>query len=375
MKVYLVSGAVRDAILDVPVKDRDWVVVGATHEQMLEQGYTMADPEFPVYHHPQTGEEYALARKEQKTAAGYRGFELIYTPDVTLAEDLQRRDLTINAMAQDFETGEIIDPFNGQEDLHDGFLRHVSHDFVDDPIRLLRIARFAARFGVWGFRVAHGTHALLKKMVRSSELNAIVPERLWQETERALADSAPDRYFHVLNQSGALAVLFPELAVLFMLPEAHQKAQGLSKLALAAKTIESAESRCAILFGQLTVEAFDKVVVRMPMPKRFQQITQQVIHAQISLGNELSDEQVLNWVKQQDGFKKTDRFTRICQIIKVIKPAVIHNIEFLQRCQEALLPVSVKQLDITGLKGAQIGEKLDQARREVIASVKKEVMT
>ncbi len=210
-QIYLVGGAVRDRLLGLPVVDRDWVVVGATPAYMLAQGFQPLPGDFPVFRHPETGEEYALARRETKTGRGYHGFSVETGPDVTLEEDLSRRDLTINAMAED-EQGVIIDPFHGREDLDQGLLRHVSSAWVEDPVRILRIARFAARFDPWGFRVAHGTHGLMKQMVASGELDSLQGVRVRQEMEKALETERPWRFFQVLHASGALDVLFPALA-------------------------------------------------------------------------------------------------------------------------------------------------------------------
>lgn len=211
MKVYLVGGAVRDRLLGLPVKDRDWLVVGATAEQMREQGFLQPDTGFPVFLHPKSGEEYALARIEHKQGSGYRGFRFDCHPGITLEQDLQRRDLTINAMAED-EQGRLIDPFGGEQDLRDGMLRHVSPAFVEDPLRLLRCARFAARLGRWGFRVSHGTFALLKQMAASGELQTLSPERFWEEMSDALASDQPWRFFTLLQHCGALAVLAPPIS-------------------------------------------------------------------------------------------------------------------------------------------------------------------
>ncbi len=210
-RIYLVGGAVRDRLLGLPVVDRDWVVVGATPENMLARGFEPLPGDFPVFRHPETGEEYALARRETKTGSGYHGFSVETGLDVTLEEDLARRDLTINAMAED-EQGNIIDPFNGQEDLELGLLRHVTPAWVEDPVRMLRIARFAARFAPWGFRVAHGTHGLMKKMAASGELAHLQGARVRQEMEKALMTDRPWRFFQVLHACGALEQLFPVLA-------------------------------------------------------------------------------------------------------------------------------------------------------------------
>jgi tRNA nucleotidyltransferase (CCA-adding enzyme) len=214
MQTYLVGGAVRDKLLDLPVRERDWVVVGATPERMIAQGFRPVGKEFPVFLHPETHEEYALARTERKVGPGYKGFVFHAAPDVSLEEDLRRRDLTINAMAET-AAGELIDPFNGQSDLHDGVLRHVSTAFAEDPVRILRVARFAARFGEWGFRVAHDTNKLMRQMVDNGEVDALVPERVWAELEKTLATRTPARFFEVLHGCGALGTLFPELEALF----------------------------------------------------------------------------------------------------------------------------------------------------------------
>src|SRR5256885_5337521 len=208
MKAYIVGGAVRDALLGVPVNDRDWVVVGATPDDMLAAGYKPVGQDFPVFLHPQTHEEYALARTERKTAPGYHGFTFHADPSVTLEQDLERRDLTINAMAQDAD-GRVIDPFGGRDDLRDKVLRHVSPAFAEDPVRILRLARFAARFD--DFAVAPQTLALMRDMVRAGEVDALVPERVWQELSRGLMERRPSRMFEVLRACGALARLLPEV--------------------------------------------------------------------------------------------------------------------------------------------------------------------
>ncbi len=214
MQVYLVGGAVRDRLLGLPVRERDWVVVGATPQEMLALGYTPVGKDFPVFLHPETKEEYALARTERKTGPGYTGFAVHADPDVTLEEDLLRRDLTINAMAETPD-GRLIDPYGGRDDLDKGILRHVSPAFAEDPVRILRIARFAARFSRQGFHVAHETNRLLRTMVTSGEVDQLVPERVWAEFVKALAEPVPVRFFEVLHGCGALARLFPELEPLY----------------------------------------------------------------------------------------------------------------------------------------------------------------
>ncbi len=216
MQRYLVGGAVRDAMLGVPIGDRDWVLVGATPDALIAQGYLPVGRDFPVFLHPQTREEVALARTERKTAPGYQGFAIHAAPDVTLEQDLARRDLTINAMAQD-DAGRVIDPYGGQRDLERRVLRHVSPAFAEDPVRILRLARFAARFD--GFEVAPETQALMRSMVDGGEVDALVPERVWQELSRGLMEARPSRMFEVLRACGALHRLLPEVDALFGVPQ------------------------------------------------------------------------------------------------------------------------------------------------------------
>ncbi|MFQ5487223.1 MAG: multifunctional CCA addition/repair protein [Gammaproteobacteria bacterium] len=218
LKVYRVGGAVRDRLLGLPVDDRDWVVVGATPEEMRARGFRQVGRDFPVFLHPETHEEYALARTERKVGPGYRGFEVHADPDVTLEEDLRRRDITINAMAETPE-GELIDPYGGYRDLQQRILRHVSPAFSEDPLRILRVARFAARFSPLGFCVADETMALMRRMVTVGEVDALVPERVWKETERALGEKRPTAFFQVLRDCDALARLFPEIESLFGVPQ------------------------------------------------------------------------------------------------------------------------------------------------------------
>ena len=220
MKTYVVGGAVRDRLLGLPVHDRDWVVVGSTPEAMLAAGYQPVGKDFPVFLHPQTHEEYALARTERKSAPGYQGFTFHAAPEVTLEQDLARRDLTINAIAQDPDTGALTDPFGGQSDLSAGVLRHVSDAFVEDPVRLLRTARLAARFPA--FKLAPETAALLVAMVDNGEVDALVPERVWQELSRGLMAERPDRMFELLRGCGALKLLLPEVDRLWGVPQSAE---------------------------------------------------------------------------------------------------------------------------------------------------------
>ena len=221
MKVYLVGGAVRDEQLGLPVTERDWCVVGATPAEMREAGYRQVGKDFPVFLHPDSGEEYALARTERKTAAGYHGFEFHTDPGVTIEDDLGRRDLTINAIAKD-DSGQLVDPHGGLADIRDRVLRHVSDAFVEDPVRVLRVARFAARFSSLGFEIAPETMALMRSMTDNGEIDALVPDRVWKETELALLGRDSRVYFETLRACGALAVLFPEVDRLFGTPQPVQ---------------------------------------------------------------------------------------------------------------------------------------------------------
>lgn len=246
MKIYAVGGAIRDALLGQAVKDRDYVVVGATPEQMAAQGYRPVGRDFPVFLHPRTHEEYALARTERKIAAGYHGFQFFYAPDVTLEEDLARRDLTINAMAREVRpdgslSGPVIDPFDGQADLAARVFRHVGSAFAEDPVRILRVARFAARFDE--FTVAPETLALMRAMVRAGEVDALVPERVWQEMARGLMECTPSRMFTLLREAGALARLLPELDALYGMPRPAAGRAGGDAGAHAMRVLDHAAAR------------------------------------------------------------------------------------------------------------------------------------
>lgn len=218
MKTYLVGGAVRDKLLNRPVTERDWVVLGETPESMLQRGFRAVGKDFPVFLHPKTNEEYALARTERKTAKGYKGFSVNASPDVTLEQDLLRRDLTINAIAMT-EQGELIDPYGGQRDLELRLFRHVSPAFVEDPVRVLRLARFAARYAPLGFTIAPETHSLMCEIVEAGEVDELVPERIWAEVVKALGETQPSAFFYTLKDCGALAKIFPELDALFGVPQ------------------------------------------------------------------------------------------------------------------------------------------------------------
>src|SRR5688572_2774012 len=257
MQVYLVGGAVRDRMLGREVTERDWVVVGATPAALEKQGYIPVGRDFPVFLHPKTKEEYALARQERKTGPGYRGFVTEFSPAVTLEEDLRRRDLTINAMAEDAD-GKVVDPFGGKRDLDARVLRHVSEAFLEDPVRILRVARFAARYASYGFRVADETLELMRRMVANGEASALVAERVWTETEKALQEKSPQVFFEVLRACGALAVVYPEIDALFGVPQPekwHPEVDtGLHQLLALQQAVRlggGIESRFAVLMHDL----------------------------------------------------------------------------------------------------------------------------
>lgn len=257
MEKYLVGGCVRDALLGLPVQDKDWVVVGATPAMMLQQGFIQVGKDFPVFLHPETKEEYALARTERKVGSGYYNFICDYEPTVTLEEDLARRDLTINAIAKTMD-GKIIDPYGGQNDLQQKILRHVSAAFSEDPVRILRVARFVARFAPLGFSVDPETLQLMQEMVASGEVDALVPERVWQEMHRALQTDAPEVFFTCLRSCGALARIFPQLDCLWGVPqkaEYHPEIDTGEHIILAlrqaAKLTSKPEVRFAVLCHDL----------------------------------------------------------------------------------------------------------------------------
>lgn len=244
MQVYLVGGAVRDRLLGVPHEERDFVVVGATPEMLAAQGYRPVGRDFPVFLHPETGEEYALARTERKTARGYHGFAFNTSPDVTLEQDLARRDLTINAMAETAD-GRVIDPYQGRRDLEQRILRHVSPSFAEDPVRLLRVARFVAQLAPFEFRIAPETEALMRTLVADGEVAALVPERVWGECYKALCTTAPVRFFEVLRRTGALPIVLPELSALFQ-PVAEESKPKSTSDSASGTAVAEAQSRLGI---------------------------------------------------------------------------------------------------------------------------------
>jgi tRNA nucleotidyltransferase (CCA-adding enzyme) len=299
MKIYQVGGAVRDALLGLPVKDRDHVVVGATPEEMERLGFKPVGKDFPVFLHPETHEEYALARTERKTARGYKGFTVYAAPDVTLEDDLARRDLTINAIARD-QYGQLIDPFGGAADLKKGVLRHVSPAFVEDPVRVLRVARFAARFG---FRPAPETLALMREMVANGEVDSLVPERVWQELAKGLMDAAPRRMFETLAECGALSRVLPEWSRL-------DGDRALAALDHAAGRGLPLAVRYAALFAGGPVEAAESAAARLRAPTDCRDLA--LLAARWSTAvrdaRRLGAEALVDLLERTDAFRRPDRF-------------------------------------------------------------------
>ncbi len=346
METYLVGGAVRDVLLGRPYIERDYVVVGARPDDLLALGYRPVGKDFPVFLHPQTGDQYALARTERKTGAGYYGFATKFSPDVTLEEDLARRDLTINAMAQAIDAnGEptsiaaVVDPYGGQRDLEARVLRHVSPAFVEDPLRVLRVARFAARFAPLGFTIAPETLSLMQEIVRSGEMQALVPERVWVETERALSEARPTVYFEVLRQCGALAALFPEIEQLFGVPqppkwhpEIDTGVHALQVLDVACELSQESTVRFAALVHDLGkgvtppdqwpshigheqagVRVIGQLCERLKVPTEHRELAQAVSreHQRIHRAAELRDTTMLEVLEAVDAFRRPERFERL----------------------------------------------------------------
>ena len=401
MKIYLVGGAVRDALLKRPVNERDWVVVGATPEDMLARGFKQVGKDFPVFLHPQTHEEYALARTERKTAPGYKGFTVHSTPDVTLEEDLMRRDLTINAIAQS-DDGQLIDPFNGVADLQQGLLRHVSPAFAEDPVRILRIARLKARYAYLGFEVAPETMQLMQQMVANGEVDALVPERVWQEIDRALGEKTPQVFFEVLKDCGALARLIPELQQLFGVPQPEKYhpeidtgIHSMMVLEQAAHLSDDKAVRFAALLHDLGkgttpehewpshrghedrgAELVKNLCRRLRCPNEFRDLAYLVAkyHSHCHKVEELTPNTILKTLERLDAFRKPQRLNQFLLACEADsrgrtgweqKP--YPQARLLQMAYEAAGQVDVKSLLEQGFEGHRL---VDQIRKRRIEAIK-----
>jgi tRNA nucleotidyltransferase (CCA-adding enzyme) len=372
MQVYLVGGAVRDELLGRAVKERDWVVVGATPAELEGLGYRAVGREFPVFLHPETKEEYALARLERKVAPGYRGFVTEFSPTVTLEEDLQRRDLTINAMARDAK-GQIIDPFGGRADLEARVLRHVSPAFAEDPVRILRVARFAARYEELGFKVAPETMTLMRHMVQNGEAGALVSERVWRELEGTLETASPQRGLEVLSDCGALGVLLPELA------RSADASQDMRALRAAAGSATSSAVRWATLLGGLAATDIEALCERLRTPTEHRELALLTARLEREFASALdpasSPEQLLSLLEQADAFRRPERFARWLEVLaarrrgaEVAAQATTALLARLRTAAAAAAAVQLSADELRAHRGPQLGAAMRARRLKAIGS-------
>lgn len=348
MKIYLVGGAVRDALLSLPVHEKDWVVVGSTPEEMIKLKYRPVGKDFPVFLHPESHEEYALARTERKTGKGYTQFVFHASPDVTLEEDLKRRDLTINAIAMS-EDGKYIDPYHGQDDIKHRLLKHVSDAFLEDPVRILRVGRFLARFYYLGFSVAPETLTLMQEMVKLGEVDALVPDRVWQEMDRALGEKNPEKFFEVLDQCGALVKLFPHLNFPKQFKE-HKNALRFASLFLNNKLAD--------------IEDFCK---KYPVPVYYRElaILANRLHEIFLQEKQFSFEEIVKLLEVMDAYRRPERFDDLLMVFDQLP-----NVQLLKTAFEATKIVDNETLRNKGIEGKELGQAIHQERVNKL-SVKK----
>ena len=378
MKVYLVGGAVRDELLGLPPAERDWVVVGATPEALTKLGYKPVGRDFPVFLHPATNEEYALARLERKVGPGYRGFTTEFSPGVTLEEDLQRRDLTVNAIARS-EAGVLIDPVGGQADLKARLLRHVSPAFVEDPVRLLRVARFAARFADLGFKVAPATLDLMRQMVTANEVDALVAERVWRELERALQTTQPQRFFETLIDAGALSIVMPELAAYLQQP--GPGSGTLAALQCAAQAGVSAPVRWATLLAGMDESAIDRLCERLRAPREYSELARIATRLGGHLHGSGRDptevladaSAVVALLEAADAWRRPERFVEWLEVLTarataagVPPPAVAGMRTRLASAQQLTGNVRLTPEELSQLQGPAIAVQLRARRIDVL---------
>ncbi len=403
MQVYLVGGAVRDQLLHIDIYDKDWVVVGSSPEQMLATGFTPVGKDFPVFLHPKTKQEYALARTERKTGAGYTGFACYYAPDVTLEEDLARRDLTINAIAQD-NAGKLIDPYGGQRDLHNRLLRHVSDAFIEDPLRVLRVARFAAKFAHLGFTIADETMALMKQITQSGELQHLTAERVWQEWQKSLATQHPEIFISALRQCGALKVVLPELDRLFGVPQPekwHPEIDtGVHTLMVAAQAAKLSSSIAVRFAAQVHdlgkgvtpksewpshkmhchtgVNIIKALCERVRIPNECKELALLVCeqHSNIHRAAELKPSTKLKILDKLDAWRKPERLLDVllcCQADHAgrlgCEETPYPQRDIFLKAYQAALSVDVQQVIRDGFQGKAINEELDKRRIAAISAV------
>lgn len=406
MQVYLVGGAVRDQLLGREVTERDWVVVGSTPEELRRAGYIPVGRDFPVFLHPQTKEEHALARLERKVGPGYRGFTTEFSPQVTLEDDLRRRDLTINAMARDAE-GRLIDPYGGQQDLDARVLRHVSPAFAEDPVRILRVARFAARYAQLGFRVAEETLELMRRMVTDGEAAALVAERVWAETEKALAEPNPEVFIEVLRACGALAVVFPEIDALFGVPqpekwhpEVDTGVHQLLALRMAVKLGANVATRFAVLMHDLGkgvtpperlpahhghegagVPLVEQVAARLRVPHYFRELAVMAsrYHTHVHRAAELRADTVLRTLEGCDALRRPERFADFLLACEAdargregLEGRRYPQREYFSRARDAVAAVNLAPDERIGLSGEEIGQQLRKRRLAAIEALQRE---
>jgi tRNA nucleotidyltransferase (CCA-adding enzyme) len=403
--VYLVGGAVRDELLGRAVAERDWVVVNGTPEEMTRLGYRQVGREFPVFLHPESNEEYALARLERKSGAGYRGFVTEFSPAVTLEQDLKRRDLTINAMARAAD-GTLVDPYGGRRDLEARLLRHVSDAFVEDPVRILRVARFAARLAPLGFRVAPETLLLMRTMVRNGEVRALVPERVWQETERALGEPQPVAYFEVLRACEALGAIFPEIEALFGVPQPAQwhpeidtGVHVLMVLGMATRLSPSPGVRFAALVHDLgkavtprekwprhaghevaSVRLVNELCDRLRIPNDFRELALLVAHHHgvVHRALELRPSTVLELLEHADALRRPERFESFllaCEADargrKGMQDRAYDQADYLRGALRAVQGIAPTPEEIGALTGPEIAARLRERRLETLTAFRK----
>ncbi|MDH0290782.1 multifunctional CCA addition/repair protein [Pseudomonas sp. GD04087] len=404
MQIYKVGGAVRDRLLGIPFSDTDWVVVGASADEMLAQGYRPVGADFPVFLHPKTGEEYALARTERKSGRGYGGFTFHASPDVTLEEDLIRRDLSINAMAED-DNGQVIDPYHGQKDLEARLLRHVSPAFAEDPLRVLRVARFAARYTPLGFSVAPETLALMRELSESGELQALTAERSWKEISRALMEPRPDVFIQVLRDCGALAVLMPEVDALFGVPQPPQHhpevdtgEHVLAVLRECAKHGQPLSVRWACLVHDvgkgetrqeewpkhhahehLGLPLIDAINARFKVPRDCQELARLVgeFHTHCHRALELRPSTILELLQSFDVYRRPQRFEEFLAASEMdargrhgLEDRDYPQADYLRGAAQAARAVAVQPLLEKGYKGAELGEALKRERLSALKAYK-----
>ncbi|MGB5338714.1 MAG: multifunctional CCA addition/repair protein [Gammaproteobacteria bacterium] len=386
MDIYLVGGAVRDRQLGLPVRERDWVVVGATPEELLDLGYTPVGKDFPVFLHPETREEYALARTERKTGPGYTGFDTCAAPGITLEEDLLRRDLTINAMAET-PAGDLVDPYGGKDDLDKGILRHVSPAFSEDPVRILRIARFAARFARYGFHVAHSTNALMRQMVASGEVDHLVPERVWSELVKALEAETPVRFFDVLAGCGALTRLFPELPM--PADTAGTATHGHDGIALPAlQQAVTLSDKTTIRFAALVCDMDNRhspgldnaqlaaFCVRHRTPNAYRELAEHALRYRNSVHDaaNLSATDLLDLLGALDAFRREQRlldFLCVCEADARSRKPDLQSYSAAALLRQARQAAAGVTVDVPkGVSGKEVGERIRSLRIEAIQNMR-----